>query len=150
MLTVLSQSKGKLDFGNFDNVMSRLFRLKKINFLPLKTIWQTSRAARWSLVWSLVILVLLIVIPFLRLRPVGNSQFIPLHYNIFFGVDKFGPWYWIFQLPVFGLLFLLLNGFFVEKFFSQDNFLIAFFSIITLILELILLVAMFFVVLLNL
>ena len=34
---------------------------------------------------------------------------IPLHYNIYFGIDSFGPWYKIFWLPIFGLAIFLFN-----------------------------------------
>jgi hypothetical protein len=33
----------------------------------------------------------------------------PLHYTIYFGIDSFGPWYYIFLLPGFGLLVFLVN-----------------------------------------
>lgn len=37
------------------------------------------------------------------------SEFVPLHYNIYFGIDLFGPWYQIMVMPLSGLVFLLVN-----------------------------------------
>ncbi|MFH1253157.1 MAG: hypothetical protein V1664_02390 [Candidatus Uhrbacteria bacterium] len=132
--------------------MKRFFYLFRNNLQLLKNVWRTSSISRWSLLISLVILFLMVVIPFWRLQPIGQeaSKFIPLHYNIFFGVDKFGPWYLIFQLPFFGLIFLLVNYFLALKFFAQEKVLFLFFPLTTLILEVILLIAMVFTILLNL
>ncbi len=35
---------------------------------------------------------------------------IPLHYNIYFGIDLFGPWYRLLIMPLFGVCILLVNG----------------------------------------
>lgn len=34
---------------------------------------------------------------------------LPLHYNVFFGIDKFGPWYAILWLPGTGLIIAIIN-----------------------------------------
>jgi hypothetical protein len=39
----------------------------------------------------------------------AGSGSIILHYNIEFGVDLVGPWYYILSLPLSGLIFLLLD-----------------------------------------
>ena len=89
--------------------------------------------------------------PFLRLMPTAEGgQYIPLHYNIFFGVDKFGPWYMIFQLPLFGLLVIAINSFFSVRFFGREKALSIFLVVMALLVQLMLLAAMYFVTLLNL
>ena len=40
---------------------------------------------------------------------VQENPFIPLHYNIYLGIDRFGPWYNVFIFPVLGFVFLVLN-----------------------------------------
>ena len=37
------------------------------------------------------------------------AQVIPLHYNIYFGIDSFGPWYQLFFLPAIGLAVIAVN-----------------------------------------
>lgn len=60
--------------------------------------------------FSLALVVLMIALPLWKLLPiVSDRPFIPLHYNIYLGIDRFGPWYQIFILPVIGGVILLLN-----------------------------------------
>lgn len=40
---------------------------------------------------------------------VGAGEIIPLHYNIYFGVDAIGPWWRILMIPGFATLTFLLN-----------------------------------------
>ncbi len=44
---------------------------------------------------------------------------IPLHYNIYFGIDFFGPWYWLFLLPALGLGIIVGNFLMALFFYSQ-------------------------------
>lgn len=43
----------------------------------------------------------------LRVRPQEDP--IPLHYNITFGIDKIGPWYFAFQIPFSGTIITVVN-----------------------------------------
>ncbi len=43
----------------------------------------------------------------LVIRPTGES--VPLHYNIYFGIDKIGNSYQLYWLPLFGLIIILFN-----------------------------------------
>ncbi|HBL39884.1 TPA: hypothetical protein DDZ10_04445 [Candidatus Uhrbacteria bacterium] len=66
--------------------------------------------AKWIALFSLTLVMLMVVLPLSRLLPiVRENPFIPLHYNIYLGIDGFGPWYRIFILPVLGLVMLVLN-----------------------------------------
>ena len=38
-----------------------------------------------------------------------QSSATPLHYNIYFGIDLLGPWWWIYFLPAAGLGITLVN-----------------------------------------
>lgn len=68
------------------------------------------RFARFVVGISLLFLVGMVVLPLWRLTPIiAENPFIPLHYNIFLGVDRFGPWYEVFTLPVLGAVMLVLN-----------------------------------------
>ncbi len=42
-------------------------------------------------------------------QELGRTATIPLHYNIYFGIDKFGLWWKVFFLPLFGSIIFLVN-----------------------------------------
>ena len=39
----------------------------------------------------------------------AQTEFVPLHYNIYFGIDLYGPWWRVLLLPLSGTFFLFLN-----------------------------------------
>lgn len=39
----------------------------------------------------------------------GQTEFVPLHYNIYFGIDLYGPWYNILLIPASALLMVFIN-----------------------------------------
>lgn len=47
---------------------------------------------------------------FLILRSVPVEDSIPVHYNIYFGIDLIGPWWYRFAFPAFGSVAILVNG----------------------------------------
>jgi len=55
-------------------------------------------------------------------------EIIPLHYNIYFGIDLLGPWYQIFFIPVSGLITILAN-YFLAIIYWQKNILLSYFLI---------------------
>ena len=57
------------------------------------------------------------------------SPLIPLHYNIYFGIDLLGPWYQIFLLPILGLAIFLFNLFLGIIFFKPERRLISYFLV---------------------
>ena len=78
----------------------------------------------------------------------SSSEIIPLHYNIYFGIDLIGAWYKVFIIPFLGLLIFFINFAlsYIIKVRLLDYFLVASSTFI----QFILLVASIFVVLLNL
>lgn len=99
---------------------------------------------------SILLFAFTLVLPIWRIVPIAFSKpFIPLHYNVYFGVDRFGPWYAIFVLPVLGFLFLIINVSIQVHFASREKLLTRFFSVSTVVLELIFLIAMLLIILLN-
>ena len=65
---------------------------------------------RWDvgcLVVSVLAVALLWIIPFQTLGAVSDGALVPLHYNIYFGVDLIAPWTAVLFLPGFatGVLF---------------------------------------------
>ena len=68
---------------------------------------------------ALVLLAVLWIL--LKLRSSGSLN--PIHYNIFFGIDRVGPWYYLLRYPAAVLGVLALNfalGYFI---FARDKYL---------------------------
>lgn len=123
----------------------RLFRRAIVDLL------RTSALYRRTAIASGILLLLTAALPVWRILPMaGQKPFIPLHYNVYVGVDAFGPWYDIFVLPMLGAALLVVNLCFQAAFYERERVLSAFFAVATLVTELVLLVAMVLIVLLNL
>jgi hypothetical protein len=130
--------------------MPSFLHAQKVNLEFLKLAWKTSWTFRLTLIFSWLIWLLVLVAPFLRLTPGSEEiKFIPLHYNVFFGVDKFGPWYTVFQLPIFGFFVLLINFFVAVRFFKRERALSLFACVAAFLIQIMLAAAMYFTVLLN-
>lgn len=100
---------------------------------------------------GLALIVFAFAFPIWQLFPdIRERIAIPLHYNIHFGVDLFGPWWLIFTFPAVGLIILILN--FVMAFFlwRREKVLSYFFVSVSIITSLVALTSTIFVVLLNL
>ncbi len=74
---------------------------------------------------------------------------VPLHYNIYFGVDWIGPWYALASPAFFGFLVLAVNLVLILMIYEEERFLSYALAGGTVFLELIILAASFFVFLLN-
>jgi len=69
-------------------------------------------AIRAVCILTFALIVGMVVFPLIRLMPViSESTFIPLHYNIYLGIDRFGPWGNYLILPILALVFALVNLF---------------------------------------
>lgn len=109
------------------------------------------RVYRWTAILSLILVILTALLPLWRIFPQAEAKpYIPLHYNIYLGIDAFGPWYSIFFLPALGAALLIVNILFEALFFRREHVLSKFFAYATVFSEIVLLVAMILIVLLNL
>ena|SRR3989339_495332 len=109
-----------------------------------------SQLFRWTTMGSLFCVSLVWILPIWRIIPLTEQQpYLPLHYNIYFGIDQFGPWYQVFFLPILGTILLLVNTCFEAVFFQKERIISTFFALGTVIAEGILFVSMLFIVLLN-
>lgn len=61
----------------------------------------------------------MLVYLFLYLRP--TDQLIPYVYSSFVQAVFTGPWYVIYQFPIFALLVLAINGFLAYRAFAKDK-----------------------------
>lgn len=108
------------------------------------------RFSRFAFALGVLFVLLMIALPAWKVLPSSyGSEVIPIHYNIHYGVDKTGPWWRIFTLPAIGLGVLLVNTVAVTIFWNHDKMLSRYVAGMTVIVQTILLIAMVFVVLLN-
>jgi hypothetical protein len=75
---------------------------------------------------------------------------VPLHYNIHFGVDRYGAWIQIFTIPFIGAMIILINTLAAGYLWSRDKMLSGYVSIAMLVMQVLLAIALGFIILLNL
>jgi hypothetical protein len=117
---------------------------------PFREMWR-SRLIKVSTVLSVLFWLLSVALPAWRVVPeiVGKTA-VPLHYNIHFGIDTVGPWWQIFVVPAVGLLFMVMNLIAARMTWRRDPMLSYTIAAATAFIELLLLVAMIFIVFLHL
>lgn len=55
-------------------------------------------------------------------RHLHPQQFaIPVHYNIYYGIDLLGPWWYPYALPAAGLAVFLVNALFSAILYAQQR-----------------------------
>ncbi len=98
---------------------------------------------------TLFILLSLGLIYLLLFPEIMAQSFVPLHYNVHAGVDRYGEWWRIFTMPAFGLAFLIVNLLVAHYGVKKNPLLHAFLYSITLFTEFVLFVASLFVIYYN-
>jgi len=105
----------------------------------------------WCAILAFLICALDVALPILRIMPLHVARpFIPLHYNIYLGVDRLGPWDQIFVLPILGFCLFLFNLLIQTMAFRREKLLAFMIAVATAIIEFVFLGAMVLIVLLNL
>jgi len=74
---------------------------------------------------------------------------LPLHYNIYWGIDLFGQWYQSLILPILGLAILVINFILAIFLYSQKIMASYFFTISSVFVQLFLLIASILIILIN-
>lgn len=67
------------------------------------------KISKWSFIFSITLVVIGWIFSFLRLPALGPDATIPLHYNVFLGIDEVGSWKTLFWLPGFASFVLVVN-----------------------------------------
>ncbi|MBI4714255.1 hypothetical protein HY771_03680 [Candidatus Uhrbacteria bacterium] len=130
--------------------MSRTYKNAKQFFKLFRELIKNNSFSRSTILLSFFLFIFTLALPIWRIVPFASTQpFIPLHYNVYFGVDRFGPWYAIFVLPILGFIFLILNVVLQVHFVLREKILTRFFAVSTVFIEMIFLVAMILIILLN-
>lgn len=101
---------------------------------------------------SIFLNVLMWVLLYWQIRPLAfTAQFgqIPLHYNLFLGIDALGPWYMVFLLPIFGAFIVVLNNILGYYFYIKERVLSYSFVVVQLLVQLILFASAVFIIIFN-
>jgi hypothetical protein len=77
-----------------------------------------------------------------KIRP--GVETLPLHYNIFYGVDAVGRGYELYTVPAIGLFILIINAIFAQVIRKRDPFAATAILAAALVAEILVLVAIFF------
>ncbi len=112
--------------------------------------WFPPGVARWSAILTIALLVFAWIVPSWRLAPIVEPEaVIPLHYNIYFGVDFVGKWWWVYFLPAFGTVVFIINAILAARERKGSKVFSDMLSITYSVVALFVTVAMFFVLLIN-
>lgn len=87
---------------------------------------------------------------FLAFKAGSFSDIIYLHYNIYFGIDLIGKWHQVFFFPSLGIFFFIVNFLLGAVVFSQEKILSYFLAFSSSIIQLILILALIFLMVVNL
>ncbi len=117
----------------------------------LGDLWNASLQYQWTFLASAALVVITAVLPAWRLLPgIIDIGFIPLHYNIYFGIDQFGPWYGVFLPAGLGAIILFINITAASMFFRTERLLALFLAWGTVAANAVLLTSIIFTITLNL
>ncbi len=94
----------------------------------------------WNIIASVTINAVTWALAVIHARP--SNDLIPLHYNIYFGIDLIGNWYQIFLIPGIGTILLLANVVAAHFLGKPSNVIRRSYFYITTILEIILLASL--------
>lgn len=96
---------------------------------------------------SLMIIIAASAVLIWKIPPTDQTVF--LHYNIYFGIDKTGPWWQLLIIPGSGLSVFLLNTMAIMLMKHMDSIIKILLAAVTLGLEIMCAVAVVFIILLN-
>ena len=107
-------------------------------------------APRWAFIVALLVLIPIWVIPFWLLRDVvPPGELLPLHYNVYLGVDYAGPWYVSLFFPGFATIVLILNTVIATRLRKESKLLANTLVVSAMFVSILTLLALFFVLVLN-
>lgn len=99
---------------------------------------------------SLLINLAIWIFLYVKISPLGNtSSILPLHYNVYFGIDFIGDWKMVFMLPTAGIIFIMINFILADVVYLKDKVIGYFLAGAGLFSQIILAMAAFTVVMLN-
>jgi len=121
-------------------------------FKFLENPYREDRLVKVNLLISLIVNIITWAALYVKLSPfsyLNEYGQIYLHYNIYFGIDNIGNWYNVFIIPILGLFFIVFNNILALIFYLEDRLISYFLVFSQTLLQLVLLIAAIFVILLN-
>ena len=94
-----------------------------------------------------IIINISIWINLLRIKKV--DEMIPLHYNVYFGIDYIGDWHKIFIIPLIGIIILFVNFLLALLIYYKDKFISYILVFVALFIQIILFLASLSIVWIN-
>lgn len=71
---------------------------------------------------SVILNLIIWTVLYLNFWPLQETRgVLPLHYNIYFGIDFVGEWYKIFIVPTAGIFFIVINLFVADVVYLRDK-----------------------------
>jgi|SaaInlStandDraft_5_1057022.scaffolds.fasta_scaffold00005_71 hypothetical protein len=128
--TIIFQISLQLSLNKFVNICYNI-HIMKDTFLDTLFNFFSKPILYWPFLISLILNILIWIILLIKV-PVSGSG-IPLHYNIYFGIDWFGSWVMVFTYPFVGILIIIINFLISLKLQLKEVFLtklIGFFNIL--------------------
>lgn len=105
----------------------------------------------WTLVFSFLFCLLTLGLPLWKILPSATLKpFIPLHYNVLFGIDRFGAWWQIFWIPAVCLLSMIVNVCLAALLYQKEKLLSTLLIVGLLFVHLVLFCSMTLIILVNL
>lgn len=86
----------------------------------MQTFFKNLRNVWFQLGLALVLNIITWAYIYLKIKPTAEP--IPLHYNIFYGIDFVDKGYFIYFIPAIGLVILILNYFLARYLRSKEEF----------------------------
>lgn len=77
------------------------------------------RVFQFCLVTTIIVQAILWLILFQRVEVTSDP--IPLHYDIYFGINLIGPWYKMYFLPLFGIIIFTVNVLFGSLVYRREK-----------------------------
>jgi hypothetical protein len=94
----------------------------KIFFRNFTTLIFRDRFFQIVLGASLLINLAIWVFLYFKFAPLGSSEnILPLHYNIYFGIDFVGEWKKVFVIPLVGIFFITINFLISDIVYLRDK-----------------------------
>ena len=118
-----------------------LFTLQTMGFLKIFSPIKDNVIFRISTILAFCVNIMVWIFVFLYFRP--YDELIPLHYNIYFGIDNYGRWNNIFFLPLSGTVIFFINVIFASLVYRKEQILGYFLILSSFLLELILFLSIF-------
>ncbi len=91
--------------------MSHMLRYALAHFW--ESTYKLDRVVQLTFIVSMALNLLVWILLYIKISPYSyltESGTIPLHYNLYFGIDVFGKWYSVFAMPIVGLLVVVVNN----------------------------------------